>query len=197
MATRAGAIEDRYTRQIDFEKRRAAQEQLGKEHEPAFGAFLAHAGKGVFREVRQGTETEDHEMIDFVVTLNNGKRIAIQYSIAQDPEIQRTKLKMVEHRPVVGKLFDEQGRAVVVEQMPRVLISGGRPEEWRTALEHYQRGDAPQTYFSDSEARSNFILEQFIRNFEYLAHKHPRLRNFFLEYISYMEPGIGTANQAA
>ena len=77
MSTRASAVEERYARTVDFESRTAEQERFGKNVEPAFGKFLAYAAEDVIQDVRRGTETEDHEMIDYVVTLKNGKHIAL------------------------------------------------------------------------------------------------------------------------
>ncbi|MDO8557756.1 MAG: hypothetical protein Q7S09_01010 [bacterium] len=194
---RASAIEDLYVRRIDFEQRRAEQEKLGKELEPVFREFLAYAGQDLFREVRSGTRTEDHELIDLVVTLKNGKQIAIQLSFARDSDIRQAKLASIARMPIVEKLYDERGRPLYVDPMPRALLSGGNPEKWKMALEHYNSGDKPHTYFQKPEAETSFLLDQFALNFKYLATRHPDRRNFFSEYASYFEQKMGGGTMRA
>lgn len=185
MATRASTIEDRRIESIDLERRRAEQEELGKKFEPVAEKFFAYAGQGLFREVRRGTETEDHEMIDFVITLKNGKQVAVQFTVARDVDIRLEKIRRVTERPIVGRLFDKSGRSVPAEPMPRVVVFGGDPKIWEEALEHFSRGDGPHTFFPKPKAQTRFLLDQFLKNLKHLADQHPSQRAFFSEYISY------------
>ncbi len=188
MATHAHNTEAFLVRRIDTEARKEEQEQFGKEAEPVFVMFLEYIGrvKGVIASVRKGTEAEDHDMIDMVITLQNKMQIAVQLSFARDRDIQRQKLERMIERPIVGNLYDERGRRTPIEPIPRMLLSGSSPEVWKRIVECHKKGSPPEACLENPEAEAIFILEQFKRNLEFLSTRRPEHRQLFNNYISFL-----------
>jgi len=192
MAT-PGSIENRYIANADFEHRRAEQEALGRELEAPFIEFLRFEGlrRGIIADVRHGTQTEDSQMIDALITLSNGKQIAAQLTFAHDADIRTEKLHRIERLPVASRLFDERGTPTRLEEpIPRVLISGGDTGAWKEALARHRAGQGPETFFKDPDERFDAILRQIPANFQYLSLRRPDYANVFGEYLKYFAAAL-------
>ncbi|MDP3963737.1 MAG: hypothetical protein Q8Q39_04540 [bacterium] len=184
------SIEDRYAGHMDADARRLEAERRGKEIEEVFCEFLMLAAGDIISSVRHATQTEDHEKIDFVATFKNGDRIALQLTCANSTDIRMGKIKEMVYQPTVGRLYDEQGIPERLEKpIPRLVIYGGKMQEWEGALDGFKKHKDPKTYFTEEEIqrKRSDIFEQLCNTLRYLRDLKPDMRSVFDPYLSYLE----------
>ena len=192
MGMRSGVnqTENRYQQRMDVDIRREEAERRGKEIEPVCEKFLATVGKHVFEHVRRATEQEDHDKIDFVVTLKNGKLITLQLTCAESKEIQLEKIAEMMYQPAVGMLYPKEAPPQRLEEPAIRVVIFARPQKWDKALENFKNGKDPEAYFPNAHEELDFILDQIYLSLQHLFDAKPDLRSVILPQLSYFKSAL-------